>query len=99
MESNPLAGKAPVGEFSGEALGRVFRCFTEPRQVFAEISARPMFFWVLLLTVVLSLGVQLVLAPHIDMEATVLQWASQAGKEIREEQVQERVNAARRFRT
>ncbi|GBC79257.1 hypothetical protein HRbin09_00473 [bacterium HR09] len=99
MESNPLAEEAPVGEFSGKALGRVFRCFTEPRTVFAEIAARPTFFWVLLLTVVLSLGVQLVLAPRIDMEATVLQWAGQAGQELPEEQVQERVNASRRFRT
>lgn len=99
MESNPLAEKAPVGEFSGKALGRVFRCFTEPRAVFAEIAARPTFFWVLLLTVVLSLGVQLVLAPRIDMEATVLQGISRAGKEIPEEQVREAVNTANRFRT
>lgn len=99
MDTPPFSEKAEVGEFSEKALSRVFRCFTEPRKVFAEIAAKPTFFWVLFLTVVLSVSVQLVLSPHIDMEATITQEMSRAGKEIPEERVREAVQAAARFRT
>lgn len=98
METLSSSEKAEVGEFSEKALGRVFRCFTEPRQVFGEIAARPTFFWVLCLTAVLSFSVQLVLSPRIDMEATITQGMSQAGKEITEERLREAVKAAERFR-
>lgn len=98
MDTPSFSEKTEVGEFSEKALGRVFRCFAEPRKVFAEIAAKPTFFWVLFLTVVLSLSVQLVLSPRIDMEATITQEVQRAGREIPEEKVREAVQAAQRFR-
>ncbi len=99
MASQELQEKLAVGELSRKALGRVFRCFSEPRRVFGELAFRPTFFWVLLLTVFLSLSVQLILSPRIDMEATVTQGMRRAGREVPEEKVREAVQAGERFRT
>lgn len=99
MAVPPSEERASVTEFSARALARVFRCFVEPRKVFAEITQKPTFFWVLLLTVAVTLGVQLVISPRIDMEATIARSMSQAGREIPEERLQEAVRGAERFRT
>lgn len=99
MDTTTLSERANVREFSGKALGRLFRCFSEPRAVFAEVAAKPTFFWVLAMTVMVSVSVQLVLSPRIDMEATISQQMRRAGKEIPEERVREAVQAAERFRT
>lgn len=99
MAVPPSEEKPFVTEFSTNALARVFRCFAEPRKVFAEIAHKPTFFWVLLLSAALTLSVQLVLSPRIDMEATIARSMSQAGREIPEERLQEAVRGAERFRT
>lgn len=89
----------PVTEFSPVALVRVFRCFTEPRHVFGEIAQKPTVVWVMALTMALTVGVQLVLTPRIDMEATIAQSLQRGGREVSEQQLQEAVKAGERFRS
>lgn len=98
MAVPPTDEQTTVTEFSANAFGRVFRCFTEPRPVFGEIAGKPTFFWVLLLTLAVALGAQLFLSPRIDMEATIAQSMRQAGREVSEEALQEAVKGAERFR-
>jgi hypothetical protein len=89
QESRP-----PVGEFSSAALARVFRVFWEPAAVFAEIARRPTFFWVLALQFVMVLGVQLVVTPRIDMEATIAQGMGERGQELPAEKLEEQARMA-----
>ncbi|MCS7182743.1 MAG: YIP1 family protein [Thermoanaerobaculum sp.] len=86
-----------TGELSLRSLHRVARCFYEPKAVFSGVAKAPTFFWVLLLSALLTLGVQVVLVPRIDLEATISQQLSRSGQEISEEQLQEAVKGAQRF--
>jgi len=86
-----------VGEFSLGALLRPLRAFWEPAKVFEEIAGKPTLFWVLLLQAAMVLGVQWVVAPRLDMEATILQSMEQRGQQISPERLAEAVQGAQRF--
>ncbi|MEW6335835.1 MAG: YIP1 family protein [Acidobacteriota bacterium] len=97
--AEPTGGGEPdPAEFSGVALGRLARVFTEPMKAFSEIAAAPTWVLPLLVMALLALAVQFVIVPRIDFEATMrqaMEERSSSGRELSDEQV-DRIVATQR---
>jgi len=78
-------------------LSRMFRVFTEPVEVFRDIARRPSWVAILLLMTLLTAGVQLVVVPHLDMEATIRQQMEERGQEMSQEQLDRIAENAGKF--
>jgi hypothetical protein len=86
----PTAPIPPAQEAGGGAVSRLFRVFTEPTAVFHELAATPTWVPPLVFVLVLSVAMQLVVGPRLDMEGTVRQSIaerSQSGQEMSDEQM------------
>jgi hypothetical protein len=80
----PPAQEAPDG-----ALSRVLRVFTQPSAVFTELAASPTWLPPLVLILLLSVGMQLVVGPRLDMEGTIRQSLAErsSGPKMTDEQL------------
>lgn len=87
---------APPGARIG-ALQRLWMMFSSPGEVFADIAVKPT--WVLLMVILVLLGVasQIVIAPHIDTEATIRARMADRADELNEEQMERIVAQAEKF--
>lgn len=79
------------------ALQRLWMMFSSPGEVFADIAIKPT--WVLLMVILVLLGVgsQIVIAPHIDTEATIRARMADRADELNEEQMERIVAQAEKF--
>jgi len=87
---------APTGaKYSG--VQRLWMMFTSPGQVFEDIGVKPT--WVLLMVVLVLLGVglQAVLAPHVDYEATVRAQLADRADELTDAQIENMVAPAEKL--
>ncbi len=87
---DPTTPIPPAQEAGGSAAGRLLRVFTEPAAVFQELAAAPAWVLPFVLLAVLSLAVQLVISPRLDLEGTIRQSLaerSQAGQQLSDEQI------------
>lgn len=93
--SNLDPGAGPPAAPPASQLSRALRTFTEPAAVFKELAAKPTWIVALLIIVVAGFALQLVVAPRVDMEATIRQSMEdrQAGK-VDEAQLEQAVDAA-----
>jgi hypothetical protein len=79
------------------AFQRLWMMFSSPGEVFADIGIKPT--WVLLMVILVLLGVgsQIVIAPHIDTEATIRARMADRADELNEEQMERIVAQAEKF--
>ncbi len=60
---------APAAKFS--AVQRLWMMFTSPGQVFEDIGIKPTWVLLMVVLVILGVGLQVVITPHVDQEATL----------------------------
>jgi hypothetical protein len=70
------------------AVQRLWLAFTSPGEVFADIRIKPTWVLCLALMVLLGVGIQLVVMPHIDVEASIRAQMADRGAEVTDEQVE-----------
>ncbi len=70
------------------AVQRLWMVFTSPTEVFADIGVKPT--WVLCLALMIALGVvtQIVVMPHLDVEASIRAKLGDRAAEIGDEQIE-----------
>ena len=79
------------------ALQRLWMMFTSPGEVFTDIAVKPT--WVLLMVILVVLGVaaQVVIAPHIDTEASIRARLADRADELTDEQIEGMVEQGEKF--
>ncbi len=89
----PTTPIPPAEEANSGALSRVLRVFTQPSVVFGELPASPTWLPPLVLILLLSVAMQLVLAPRLDMEGTIRQSIAErsSGPKMTDEQIDKMV--------
>ena len=78
-------------------LQRLWMAFTSPGEVFADIRVKPAWLLCLVAMVVLGIGVQLVVAPHIDTEATLRARLGDRADDLSDQQIEDIVERGERF--
>lgn len=97
--SDPTTPIPPAQEAGGSAAGRLLRIFTEPTAVFHELAATPTWVLPLVAIIVISLAVQLIIAPRLDMAGTIrqsLSERSESGQQLTDEQIDGMVEMGRK---
>jgi hypothetical protein len=86
---------SPAARYS--AVQRLWMMFMSPGQVFADIGVKPTWILLMIVLVLLGVGVQLVVAPHVDYEATVRARLADRADEINDEQMERMVATGEKF--
>jgi hypothetical protein len=84
----------PIGpgtEAGGGAFSRVIRMFHQPTAVFQELALTPTWLPPLIVILVFAIGAQLVIAPRIDMDATVRESLGERAEEMSDAQIDQTV--------
>lgn len=79
------------------AAQRLWMMFTNPGQVFEDIGVKPTWILIMAVLVILGVGVQVVLAPHIDYEATLRARLADRADELTDEQIENMLVPAQKF--
>ena len=79
------------------AVQRLWMMFTSPGEVFADIGVRPTWVLIMAIVVLLGVGAQALIIPHVDTEATVRASFEQRGQELSEAQIENAVEQAEKF--
>lgn len=96
--ADALPGNAPAP--TGGQVSRVLRMFTAPTAVFGELASQPRWLVAMVVVVAASLLAQLVIAPRIDLEATIRESIEQRGSgQVDEAQLEQAVKAAEKGAT
>lgn len=82
-------------QFSG--VQRLWMMFTSPGKVFEDIGIKPTWILIMAVLVLLGVGVQLVIAPHIDYEATLRARLADRADELTDEQIENMLVPAQKF--
>lgn len=79
------------------ALQRLWMMFTSPGEVFSDIAIKPT--WVLLMVILVVLGVatQVIIAPHIDTEASIRARLADRADELNDAQIERMVEQGEKF--
>jgi hypothetical protein len=86
---------APQAKYS--AVQRLWMMFTSPGQVFEDIAVKPTWVVLMVILVLLGAGLQLVIAPHIDYEATVRAQLADRADDLTDAQIENMVEPAKKF--
>jgi len=86
---------SPTQKFS--ALQRLWMMFTSPGEVFADIGVKPTWVAAMVILVLLGVAAQVVIAPHVDTEATMRARFEQRGQELSEAQIENAVGQAEKI--
>ncbi len=78
---------APAAKYS--AVQRLWMMFTSPGQVFEDIGVKPTWILIMAILVILGVGVQIVIAPHVDHEATLRAQLGDRADDITDEQIEQ----------
>ena len=91
-----IPGEAPP---AGSAWGRLLRMFYEPASVFRELRLHPSWVPPLVLVMFVTLATQLVVVPHIDLEASVRHALAQrsSSAQMTEQQVERAVGISKKI--
>ncbi len=68
---------------------RLWMMFTSPGQVFEDIGVKPTWILLMIVLVLLGVGVQVAVAPHVDYEATIRARMADRADEITDEQMEQ----------
>jgi hypothetical protein len=79
------------------AAQRLWMVFTSPAEVFADIGIKPTWALALILMIALGVVVQLVLIPHVDLEATIRTNLGSRADGLSDEQIDNIVEGQQKF--
>lgn len=79
------------------ALQRLWMIFTSPGEVFTDIGVKPTWVLILVLFIVLGIAVNLIVLPHIDTEATLLQRLGDRADDLSQAQIDNMVQQAQKI--
>jgi hypothetical protein len=71
--------------------------FTSPGEVFSDIGIKPSWGVAMVILVILGVGAQAIIIPHVDTEATLRARFEQRGQELSEAQIENAVEQAEKF--
>jgi hypothetical protein len=86
---------APAARYSG--FQRLWMMFTSPGQVFEDIGIKPTWILLMVVLVILGVGAQIVIAPHIDQEATLRTQLGGRADDITDEQMEQMLGPAEKI--
>ncbi|MDX2436685.1 MAG: Yip1 family protein [Acidobacteriota bacterium] len=86
---------APTARYS--SMQRLWMMFTSPGQVFEDISIKPTWILIMAILVILGVGAQIVIAPHIDNEATLRAQLADRADDLTDEQIENMVATGEKF--
>lgn len=86
---------SPAARYS--AGQRLWMMFTSPGQVFEDIGVKPTWVLLMVVLVLLGVGVQAVVAPHVDYEATVRARLADRADELSDEQIEQMIAPAEKI--
>lgn len=78
-------------------MQRLWMMFTSPGEVFADIGIKPTWVLAMVILVVLGVGAQAVIIPHVDTEATLRARFEQRGQELSDAQMENAIEQAEKF--
>jgi hypothetical protein len=76
---------------------RLWMVFTSPGEVFTDIAVKPTWVLLMVILVVLGVGAQVVIAPHIDTEATIRARLADRADEFTDAQIERMVEQGEKF--
>jgi hypothetical protein len=79
------------------AMQRLWMMFTSPGEVFSDIGVKPTWVLIMAILVVLGVGTQAIIIPHVDTEATIRARFEQRGQDLSEAQIENAVEQAEKF--
>ena len=79
------------------SLQRLAKAFYAPGEVFEDIRVRPTWVAVLVAMMILTVGAQAIVLPHMDQEATIRERLGERSQELSDEQVENIVEQSARF--
>jgi hypothetical protein len=94
-DQQPATAEQPQPTYS--AVQRLWMAFTSPGEVFSDIRVKPTWFLCLIAMVVLGVGIQFVVMPHLDMEATIRARLGDRAAEMPDEQIENIVEQQQKF--
>ena len=86
---------APGAKYS--SVQRLWMMFTSPAEVFADIGIKPTWVLAMVILVIVGVGAQLVIMPHVDTEATIRESFEKRGTDLSDEQLDKAVEQAGKF--
>ena len=86
---------APTARYS--AFQRLWMMFTSPGQVFEDIGIKPTWVLIMVVLVLLGVGLQAAIAPHIDYEATLRARLADRADDLNDEQMENMVATGEKF--
>lgn len=95
ISSTVAHDEEPTAQLS--AVQRLWMVFTSPTEVFADIGVKPTWVLCLVMMILLGLAVQLVVMPHLDMEATLRARLGDRADEMGDERIEEMVAGQQKF--
>jgi len=78
-------------------MQRLWMMFTSPGAVFADIGIRPTWVMAMVILVILGVGAQLLIMPHVDTEATIRARLEQRGSDLSDAQIDRMVEQGEKF--
>jgi len=79
------------------AVQRLWMMFTSPGEVFADIGIKPTWVLIMAIVVLLGVGAQAVIIPHVDTDATIRARFEQREQDLSEAQIENAVEQAEKF--
>jgi hypothetical protein len=87
----------PTAKNKYSAAQRLWMMFTSPGEVFADIGVKPTWVIAMVFLVVLGVGAQAIIAPHVDTEATIRARLEDRGQELSDAQIENAVEQAEKI--
>jgi hypothetical protein len=79
------------------AAQRLWMMFTSPGDVFSDIAIKPTWILIMAVVVLLGVGAQALIIPHVDTDATIRARFEQKGQDLSEAQIENAVEQAEKF--
>jgi hypothetical protein len=79
------------------AMQRLWMMFTSPAEVFEEIGIKPTWVLAMVILVIVGVGAQLVIMPHVDTEATIRARLADRSEEFTDAQIEGMVEQGEKF--
>jgi len=86
---------APGAKYS--SMQRLWMMFTSPAEVFADIGIKPTWVLAMVILVIVGVGAQLVIMPHVDTEATIRAGFEERDTDLTEAQIDKAVEQTAKF--
>ncbi len=79
------------------SMQRLWMMFTSPAEVFEDIGIKPTWVLAMVILVIVGVGAQLVIMPHVDTEATIRASFEKRGSDLSDAQLEKAVEQAGKF--